>query len=86
MSEAMKLEGGERVLEIGAGSGYASAVLAEIASEVYTVDRLGELVEKASRQVAALGYHNVHVLHANGMGWPADDANSPRCFYLSPFS
>ena len=48
MTEALELQGGERVLEIGTGSGYAAAVLAEIAAEVYTVERIGELAEKAA--------------------------------------
>src|SRR5215471_3578985 len=45
MTEALALEGGERVLEIGTGSGYAAAVLAEIAADVYTVERIGQLAE-----------------------------------------
>ncbi len=59
------------MLEIGAGSGYAAAVLAEIAGEVYTVERLGPLAEKAASTLADLGYKNVHVLHGDGTkGWP----------------
>ena len=48
MTEALDLEGGEKVLEIGTGSGYAAAVLAEIAAEVYTVERIGQLADKAA--------------------------------------
>src|SRR5271165_1611530 len=71
MTEALALQGGERVLEIGAGSGYAAAVLAEIAGEVYTVERIGQLAEKAASTLADLGYHNVHVRHGDGTkGWP----------------
>ena len=71
MVEAMGLEGGERVLEIGAGSGYAAAVLSKIAGEVYTVERIGQLAEKAASRLADLGYNNVHVLHGDGTkGWP----------------
>jgi len=71
MTEALGLEGGERVLEIGAGSGYAAAVLSEIAGEVYTVERVGQLAEKAASRLHDLGYHNVHVLHGDGTkGWP----------------
>ena len=71
MTEALALQGGERVLEIGAGSGYAAAVLAEIAGEVYTVERIGQLAEKAAATLADLGYQNVHVLHGDGTkGWP----------------
>ncbi|CAN1724287.1 protein-L-isoaspartate(D-aspartate) O-methyltransferase [Hyphomicrobium sp. 1Nfss2.1] len=71
MVEALALSGGERVLEIGAGSGYAAAVLSRIAGEVYTVERIGALAAKASERLADLGYRNVHVLHADGTrGWP----------------
>jgi protein-L-isoaspartate(D-aspartate) O-methyltransferase len=72
MTDALDLAGGERVLEIGTGSGYAAAVLAEIAAEVYTVERLGELAEKAASTLTALGYRNVHVVHGDGtLGWAA---------------
>jgi protein-L-isoaspartate(D-aspartate) O-methyltransferase len=71
MTEALALQGGERVLEIGAGSGYAAAILSEIAGEVYTVERIGQLAEKAASTLADLGYKNVHVLHGDGTkGWP----------------
>ena len=71
MAEALMLKGGEKVLEIGAGSGYAAAVLSEIAANVYTVERLGPLAEKAAATLAELGYDNVHVLHGDGTrGWP----------------
>jgi len=71
MIEALALEGGERVLEIGAGSGYAAAVLSKIAGEVYTVERIGQLAEKAAARLADLGYDNVNVLHGDGTkGWP----------------
>ena len=72
MTEALALRGGEKVLEIGAGSGYAAAVLSEIAADVYTVERHGPLAEKAATTLADLGYDNVHVLHGDGTrGWPA---------------
>ena len=71
MVEALGLSGGEKVLEIGAGSGYAAAVLSRIAGEVYTVERIGELAAKAAEKLEDLGYANVHVLHADGTrGWP----------------
>jgi protein-L-isoaspartate(D-aspartate) O-methyltransferase len=74
MAEALELEGGERVLEIGTGSGYAAAVLARIAKDVYTVERVGQLAEKAASTLADLGIVNVHVRHADGThGW-ADHA------------
>src|SRR5207245_8756190 len=57
--------------EIGTGSGYAAAVLAEIAGEVYTVERYSALAQKAAAVLSGLGYSNVHVLHADGTrGWP----------------
>ena len=71
MTEALELQGGEKVLEIGTGSGYAAAILSKIAKDVYTVERIGQLAEKSAATLAALGYSNVHVLHADGtLGWP----------------
>jgi protein-L-isoaspartate(D-aspartate) O-methyltransferase len=71
MIDALGLEGGEEVLEIGTGSGYAAAVLSRIARDVYTVERIGQLAEKAAAVLAKLRYANVHVLHADGTrGWP----------------
>src|SRR5690242_6896867 len=71
MTDALALEGGEKVLEIGTGSGYAAAVLSRIARSVYTVERIGQLAEKAASALADLGYRNVHVLHGDGTrGWP----------------
>jgi len=71
MTEALTLEGGERVLEIGTGSGYAAAVLAEIANEVYTVERIALLAQKSAALLTQLGYTNIEVLHADGtQGWP----------------
>jgi len=70
MAEGLALEGGEKVLEIGAGSGYAAAVLAEIAGEVYTIERIEELATSAASALAESGYDNVHVLHGDGtLGW-----------------
>ncbi len=71
MTEALELRGGETVLEIGTGSGYAAAVLSRIAKDVYTVERIGQLAEKSAATLAELGYRNVHVLHGDGTrGWP----------------
>src|SRR5947209_2076380 len=71
MIEALNLKGGEKVLEIGTGSGYAAAVLAEIAGDVFTVERFSQLAQKADAVLSDLGYRNVHVLHADGTrGWP----------------
>jgi protein-L-isoaspartate(D-aspartate) O-methyltransferase len=70
MTEALRLRGGERVLEVGTGSGYAAAVLAQIAADVYTVERYRRLAKRAAEVLAAQGYRNVHVLHADGtLGW-----------------
>lgn len=71
MAEAAAVQPGDRVLEIGTGSGYGAAVLAELAAEVYTIEILPELAETARRTLETLGYHNVHVLTGNGwLGWP----------------
>jgi len=71
MAEALLLKGGEKILEIGTGSGYAAAVLAEIAADVYSVERIGQLAEKAAVTLAERGYDNVHVRHGDGRrGWP----------------
>jgi protein-L-isoaspartate(D-aspartate) O-methyltransferase len=71
MTEALMLSSGDRVLEIGTGSGYAAAVLGCIAREVYTVERLEVLAERARRCLQRLAYTNVHVVHGNGtLGLP----------------
>jgi protein-L-isoaspartate(D-aspartate) O-methyltransferase len=71
MVEALALTGGEKVLEVGAGSGYAAAVLAEIASEVYTIERIAQLAQKAGAALSEIGCENAHVIHADGtLGWP----------------
>lgn len=71
MAEGLALKGGEKVLEIGTGSGYAAAVLAEIASEVYTIERIEGLASMARTVLDDLGYDNVHVRHGDGtLGWP----------------
>jgi protein-L-isoaspartate(D-aspartate) O-methyltransferase len=61
MTEALALTGSEKVLEIGTGSGYQAAVLAELAGCVYSVERIPELAESAARTLAELGYKNVQV-------------------------
>jgi protein-L-isoaspartate(D-aspartate) O-methyltransferase len=71
MTEALQLRPRDRVLEIGTGSGYAAAVLALIAAEVYTVECLERLAESARRRLEKLGFANVHVRHGDGsLGWP----------------
>ncbi|MBD3415446.1 MAG: protein-L-isoaspartate(D-aspartate) O-methyltransferase [Candidatus Aminicenantes bacterium] len=70
MTEVLKLKGEERVLEIGTGSGYQAAVLAEIAKQVFTVEVSKELAEKAQRILEKLGYHNIEYKIGDGtLGW-----------------
>ena len=70
MTEALALGPEHRVLEIGTGSGYQAAVLAELAKEVVTVERHKELAERARETLEYLGYSNVHVLVGDGtLGW-----------------
>lgn len=69
--QALALAGNERVLEIGTGSGYAAAILGQLAREVHTVERIEELASSAAERLARLGYRNVHVHHGDGtLGWP----------------
>lgn len=71
MTEALQLKGGERVLEIGTGSGYAAAVLAEIADEVITIERFTGLADRAKSVLSTLGYDNVAVVAGDGTkGYP----------------
>ena len=73
MTEALDLEGGDTVLEFGTGSGYAAAVLGEIAGTVHTVETFDSLASRAGKLLAELGYDNVHVHHGDGtLGWPAE--------------
>ena len=74
MVQALELKGGDKVLELGAGSGYEAAILAELAREVVTVERIVELVEGAKRALEKLGYSNVKVhLAGKELGW-SDEA------------
>lgn len=71
MTAALELKPSERVLEVGTGSGYAAAVLAEIADQVYTIERHKILADTARDKLQELGYRNVRVLHGDGsLGWP----------------
>jgi protein-L-isoaspartate(D-aspartate) O-methyltransferase len=71
MTEAAGISKKEKVLEIGTGSGYQAAVLGEVAGEVYTIEIIPELAERARRVLAELGYENVFVKAGNGyLGWP----------------
>jgi protein-L-isoaspartate(D-aspartate) O-methyltransferase len=64
--EALELKGHEHVLDVGTGSGYQAAVLAELAAEVDTIERIPELAETAARNLAAAGYERVHVHVGDG--------------------
>jgi len=71
MTEALALHGEERVLEIGAGSGYQAAILAELAAMVISIERHPKLASVAERRLAALGYRNVTIHVGDGTaGWP----------------
>ncbi len=71
MTEALQLSGGEKVLEIGTGSGYQAAVLAEIVSEVCTIEIVASLGNQAAELLKKLGYEKIHVKIGDGYrGWP----------------
>jgi protein-L-isoaspartate(D-aspartate) O-methyltransferase len=71
MTEALHLDGDEKVLEVGTGSGYQAAVLAEIVSRVYTIEIVAPLAEEARARLKDLGYSNVEVRAGDGyQGWP----------------
>jgi protein-L-isoaspartate(D-aspartate) O-methyltransferase len=70
MSELLQLEADDRVLEIGTGSGYQAAILAEIAAEVYSIEIIKPLADEAADRLRRLGYANIHVRDADGyFGW-----------------
>ena len=72
MTEALELRGTETVLEIGTGSGYAAAVLACVAAQVHTVERVDALADAAALRLAELGHANVQIHCGDGtLGWPA---------------
>lgn len=71
MTEALELKDSDRVLEIGTGCGYQTAILAELASEVYSIETVNALAKESQKRLAELGYTNVHLRHGNGyLGWP----------------
>ena len=73
MTEALELTGSEKVLEVGTGSGYQSAILAELARQVITVERLPALAETAKRVLDSLGYSNIEVHPAEEtLGWKSE--------------
>ena len=71
MIELLELKPTDKVLEVGAGSGYAAAVLSRIASKVYAIERHEVLANQARARIKRLGYTNAEIIHADGtMGWP----------------
>jgi protein-L-isoaspartate(D-aspartate) O-methyltransferase len=73
MTETLGVLASHRVLEIGTGSGYQAAILGELAREVYTIEIVQELAERATDTLRALGYANVHVRAGDGYaGWPEE--------------
>jgi protein-L-isoaspartate(D-aspartate) O-methyltransferase len=71
MTEALRLQGNEKVLEIGTGSGYQTAVLAELADRVFSIERIAALSFRANQILRKLGYSNCILRIADGtMGWP----------------
>jgi len=71
MTELLELKGKEKVLEIGTGSGYQAAILAELAKEAYTIEIIEELARQAEKRLSDLGYKNIKVKVGDGyLGWP----------------
>jgi protein-L-isoaspartate(D-aspartate) O-methyltransferase len=71
MTELLELKGEEKVLEIGTGSGYQTAILAELAKEVYTIEIVESLASIAKNRLSELGYQNIKVKAGDGyLGWP----------------
>ncbi len=71
MAEALQLKPGDKVLEVGTGSGYHAAVISQLAEEVYTIEIVPQLADRAKTTLSELGYTNVHVRQGDGYeGWP----------------
>jgi protein-L-isoaspartate(D-aspartate) O-methyltransferase len=78
MTQLLELKGDEKMLEVGTGSGYQAAILAELSKEVYSVERIAVLVKKAEDRFHSLGYNNIHIKIGDGtLGWP-DEAPFDR--------
>ena len=70
MTESLQLTGEEKVLEIGTGSGYQTAILAELSAKVYSVERIAPLANKAAKTLSELGYKNIEIDISDGsLGW-----------------
>jgi protein-L-isoaspartate(D-aspartate) O-methyltransferase len=73
MTQLLELGGTEKVLEVGTGSGYQSAILAELSKDVCTIERFESLSDQARERITSLGYGNVHFMVGDGtMGWPSE--------------
>jgi protein-L-isoaspartate(D-aspartate) O-methyltransferase len=73
MTEALKIKQSDKILEIGTGSGYQAAVLCELAGEVFSVEIIPELAERAEKTLGELGYKNFHIKTGDGWkGWPEE--------------
>ena len=73
MTQSLELKGRERVLEIGTGSGYQTAILAELAQKVFTIERIPILTERAQKVLGDFGYNNISFRSADGSrGWPEE--------------
>lgn len=73
MTELLELSGTEKVLEIGTGSGYQAAILAELSQDVYTIERIASLAETAKKKFLDLSYTNIHSRTGDGtLGWPEE--------------
>ncbi len=73
MTQALELSGDERVLEVGTGCGYQTALLAELAADVYTIERHADLSRAARRRLESLGYRGIHYRVGDGTeGWPEE--------------
>jgi protein-L-isoaspartate(D-aspartate) O-methyltransferase len=73
MIQAAEIKAGDRVLEVGAGSGYAAAVMSRIAGQVIAIERQADLVKVAQERIRRLGYDNVRIVEGDGTrGWEAD--------------
>lgn len=71
MTECLSLKGEEKILEIGTGSGYQTAILAELAKEVYSIERIESLAKRAENLLRELGYSNIKIKSGDGtLGWP----------------
>jgi protein-L-isoaspartate(D-aspartate) O-methyltransferase len=73
MTEILEPRAGDRVLELGTGSGYQAAILAELVAEVYSIDRMANLSARAQQVLTDLGYQNIHLKVGDGtLGWPEE--------------